>query len=143
MEAAKACMAAMAVVLAGGCLEKPERWVPDGLLPDTVLDGETGSRDGRVTGDLADLGGSDLAPDADVHPADLPDGDLGPEDGLAPEAGETVELEVLPDADVPEVVPEGSVARGTVVTPGIGGAWGERPFRACVSWHRNTLVKGE
>ena len=110
MKAAKACMAVLVVVITTGCLEKPAPWVPgDGLLEDAPADSETMGGEGGVSGDLADLGDSELAPDADVPPADVPDGDSAPKDKVGPEAGELAELEVMPDTDVPPVAPGGPV----------------------------------
>ena len=115
MKAAKGCMAVLVVVLATGCLEKPALWVPgDGLLEDAPANSETMGGEGGVSGDLADLGGSELAPDADVPLADVPDGDSAPEDKVGPEAGELAELEVMPDADVPPVE-----AGPPVLVPGV------------------------
>ena len=143
MDAQKGCMAVLMVVLATGCLEKPAPWVPgDGMLQDAVVDGEAAVGDGPIAGDLPkDL---DLSLfDGDATRQELSDGDGLPDDKSTPEVADTAFLDMLPDADLPEVVGEGPVLRGAIVCPGIGGAWEGRPYRVSVTWHRNTFVKGE
>jgi hypothetical protein len=148
MKAAKACRAVLVVVIATGCLEQSAPFVPgDGLLEDALADGETMGGEGLVGGDAC-RGGSPCPPDADAQGPDQQDWDLQPGDKMGPHDWETGDAcrggsPCPPDADVPEVVPEGAVLKGAVVTSGIGGAWESRPYRASVSWHRNTFVKGE
>jgi len=141
MKALKACMAVLAIGLATGCLEKPAPWVPDGLLPDAAADAETLTGDGLATGDLADVGGDVLPVDGEVQGQELSDGAGEAGDTTMADGSDMVELEVLPDTDAPEVVQPGPLLKGPSFCPGIGGAWGTRPYRAWVSWHRNVLVK--
>ena len=119
-------MAVLVVVIATGCPERPDPWVPDG-----VSDGET--LVGDVAGDLADVMVETGPPDVDAL---RPDGDAHGLDRYDPDG-------VMEDETGLEVVPEGPVLRGPAVCPGIGGSWQLRPYRASVGWHRNVFMMGE
>ncbi len=119
MKRMRSCWLVLVVVLASGCLEKPAPWKPDGWgLPDSVLDGEMLTGDGIVTGDLADVVADTLPPDGDAHGQDWWDTDGAPDDKTGPEVGDTVELEVHSDADVPPVTPG-----APVLFPGVFSGW--------------------